>query len=322
MCSDPLIRSMDFTETFHQEDTIALTEEEKKEAEQLQKDEQLRRSDPAAYNEMMSKRSRWTNPVTPTAHPFPTFNPAFDSPGQGFPHFNPAIHSTGLESSFFGLTGLRTGQPFPFLDRDAIPPLPEASFDAVSAASSPGWPPAALPGSQSMPVDLTTRCNSAPPSSANDPVPKVDQQNASSKTDENELAVPTESHPNRIYISPILSASTSMMPRDAALPEKQDDPATWNLKRQRDETNVPDSVAASAVDQAGLSPILGSNTSIRPRETSDDWGAYSPRRKRARVTLPSPVSEPVLNFSPFKPLKDLLSREAARMSKERPSSKT
>lgn len=311
---------MDFTETFHQEDTIALTEEEKKEAEQLQKDEQLRRSDPAAYNEMMSKRSR-TNLVTPTAHTFPTFNPAFDSPGQGFPHFNPAIYSTGLESSFFGLEGLRTGQQFPFLDRDAIPPLPEASFDAVSAASSPGWPPAALPGSQSMPVDLTTRCNSAPPASANDLVLKVDKQNAPPKTDENELAVSAVSHSNRPYLSPILSAITSMMARDTASPEEQDDPATWSLKRQHDETSVSDSVAASAVDQAGLSPILGSNTSVRPWETTDDWGAHNLRRKRARVTSPSSVSEQVLDLSPYPPLEDLLSREAARMSKERPSSK-
>lgn len=310
---------MDFTETFHQEDTIALTEEEKKEAEQLQKDEQLRRSDPVAYSEMIAKRSRGTHPVTPTAPTFPLSNPGFDSPGQGFPHFNPAIYSTGQESHFFSL---KTGQRFPFLDRAAIPPLPESSFNAVSAATSPGRPPPGMPGSQSMPLDLTTRSNSAPPSSANDSVPKVDNQNASPKIDGNDSATNSESHANRTCLSPILSASTTMIPRDTASPEKQDDPTTPILKRQRDTTSVLDSVAASDVDQAGLSPILGSNTRMRPPKTSDDSGAYDLRRKRLRVTSPSSASEPALDLSPFPTLEDLLSREAARMSKERPSSKT
>lgn len=320
--SDPIIRSMDFTETFHQEDTIALTEEEKKEAEQLQKDEQLRRSDPVAYSEMIAKRSRGTHPVTPTALTFQLLNPAFDSPGQGFPHFNPAIHSTGPESHFFSFAAMKTGQNNPFLDRAAIPPLPESSFNAVSAATSPGRPPPGLPGSQSMPLDLTTRSNSAPPSSANDSVPKVDKQNASPKIDGDDSAANSESHANRTCLSPILSASTTMIPRDTASPEKQDDPATPILKRQRDTTSVSDSVAASAVDQAGLSPILGSNTRMRPPKTSDDSGAYNLRRKRIRLTSPSSASEPALDLSPFPPLEDLLIREAARMSKERPSSKT
>lgn len=47
---------MDLTESFQREDDATLTEEEKKEAEQLQKDEQLRRSDPAAYNALMFQR--------------------------------------------------------------------------------------------------------------------------------------------------------------------------------------------------------------------------------------------------------------------------
>lgn len=53
---NPIIRSMDLTESFQREDDATLTEEEKKEAEQLQKDEQLRRSDPAAYSALMSQR--------------------------------------------------------------------------------------------------------------------------------------------------------------------------------------------------------------------------------------------------------------------------
>lgn len=47
---------MDFTETFHQEDTITLTLEEKREADQLLRDEQLRRADPAAYELQVNKR--------------------------------------------------------------------------------------------------------------------------------------------------------------------------------------------------------------------------------------------------------------------------
>lgn len=47
---------MDLTESFQREDDTTLTEEEKKEAEQLQKDEQLRRSDPAAYSALVFQR--------------------------------------------------------------------------------------------------------------------------------------------------------------------------------------------------------------------------------------------------------------------------
>lgn len=47
---------MDFTETFHVEDTITLTLEERREADQLQRDEKLRRADPAAYDLQLRKR--------------------------------------------------------------------------------------------------------------------------------------------------------------------------------------------------------------------------------------------------------------------------
>lgn len=56
MARNSIIRSMDLTETFQLEDDTTLTEEEKKEAEQLQKDEQLRRSDPAAYSALLLQR--------------------------------------------------------------------------------------------------------------------------------------------------------------------------------------------------------------------------------------------------------------------------
>lgn len=268
--SDPIIRSMDFTETFQQEDTIVLTEEERKEAEQLQKDEKLRRSDPVAYNDMIiAKRNRWTNPVESTGHAFQAFNPAFDSPGQGFPDFSPAVPSTGQEPHAFSIAAMTTGQRFPLLDYTAVPALPQSPFYVVSAATSPGGPPPALPEYQSVPEELSTRFNSAPPSSANDSLPKVHKINAPPRADGNEWTTSLKSNGNRICLSPILSASTTMIPRDTASPEKQDDPAILNL-RQRD------------------------------------------------IAAP----ELALNLNPYPPLQDLLSREAARMSKERPSSKT
>lgn len=319
--SDPIIRSMDFTETFHQEDTIALTEEEKKEAEQLQKDEQLRRNDPAAYNELIAKRGRWTNSVT-SPNMFQAFNPAFDSPGQGFPHFNPAIHSTEQQSHFFSLAAMTTGQSFPFLHPAGIPPLPESPFNAVSAATSPGRPPLVLPGTQSMPLELSTRWNSAPPYLANDSAAEINKQHAPPNADGNELGASTESYTNWTLLSPILGASTTMIPRGSTSPEKEYDSATLYPQLQADTMSVSDKVAASTVDQAGLSPIHGLNTTIRPLETSDDSEAYNLKRKRSRVTSPSSTIEPVLDLNPYPPLVDLLSREAARMSKERPSQKT
>ncbi len=47
---------MDLTETFQEEDQTTLTAEERKEAEQLQRDERLRRSDPIAYSSLMARR--------------------------------------------------------------------------------------------------------------------------------------------------------------------------------------------------------------------------------------------------------------------------
>lgn len=57
---------MDLTDTFQLEDDTTLTEEEKKEAEQLQKDEQLRRSDPVAYSALVFQR-RQTQAAIPMA---------------------------------------------------------------------------------------------------------------------------------------------------------------------------------------------------------------------------------------------------------------
>ena len=52
--SDNPIRSIELTETFHQEDNDKLTAEEEKEAEQILKDEQLKRTDPAAYLKLVT----------------------------------------------------------------------------------------------------------------------------------------------------------------------------------------------------------------------------------------------------------------------------
>ena len=51
------IRSIDPTETFHEEDNFQLTAEEKLEAAQLQKQQQLRRTDPIAYNKAMQRQT-------------------------------------------------------------------------------------------------------------------------------------------------------------------------------------------------------------------------------------------------------------------------
>ena len=56
--SESSIRSIQLTETFHQEDNDKLTAEEEKEAEQILKDEQLKRTDPAAYRRMLSTRDQ------------------------------------------------------------------------------------------------------------------------------------------------------------------------------------------------------------------------------------------------------------------------
>lgn len=69
---------MDLTESFQLEDDTTLTEEEKKEAEQLQKDEQLRRSDPAAYSVLMFQRRQTQATMQVMAAPSGQYlNPSF-----------------------------------------------------------------------------------------------------------------------------------------------------------------------------------------------------------------------------------------------------
>ena len=53
---NPMIRAIDLTESFYQEDLNALTAEEKQEVEQLHRDGQLRRNNPSAYPSLMAQR--------------------------------------------------------------------------------------------------------------------------------------------------------------------------------------------------------------------------------------------------------------------------
>ena len=56
--SDPIIRSIDLTETFQEEDTVELTAEELKEAQAIQEEAQLRRRNPAAYQARIAARQK------------------------------------------------------------------------------------------------------------------------------------------------------------------------------------------------------------------------------------------------------------------------
>ncbi|KAH0544392.1 hypothetical protein FGG08_001418 [Glutinoglossum americanum] len=55
---DNCVTSIELTETFHRDDGDKLTVEEEQEADQLLKDEQLKRADPGAYNKMVLERQR------------------------------------------------------------------------------------------------------------------------------------------------------------------------------------------------------------------------------------------------------------------------
>ncbi|KAL8796479.1 MAG: hypothetical protein Q9195_001153 [Heterodermia aff. obscurata] len=55
------IRSITLTETFHEEDTVKLSEEDLKEVHRMREDFELRRRDPTAYYTMLAKRSQVDN---------------------------------------------------------------------------------------------------------------------------------------------------------------------------------------------------------------------------------------------------------------------
>ena len=80
------IRSIALTETFHEEDTVKLSEEDLKEVHRLTEDFELRRRDPGAYYAMLAKRSQASNvPVPPQQSRF--FNVA--GVGQALAHVMP-----------------------------------------------------------------------------------------------------------------------------------------------------------------------------------------------------------------------------------------
>ena len=55
---NPVFRSIELTETFQEEDTVQLTPEEERQAQQIAAESQLRRRDPDAYNAKMIERAR------------------------------------------------------------------------------------------------------------------------------------------------------------------------------------------------------------------------------------------------------------------------
>ena len=55
---NPVIRSIELTETFQEEDTVQLTAEEERQAQELAEENQLRRRDPVAYNAKVVERAR------------------------------------------------------------------------------------------------------------------------------------------------------------------------------------------------------------------------------------------------------------------------
>lgn len=152
---DPVIRSMDLTETFHQEDNMKLTAEEKKEALQMQRDEQLRRRNIGAYNAMIAarKEEEWRSLRTSTvqsapltassaSRPFSTqgqlVNPAFGVDDNGLRHGIPAHPSAALTNS-----------------------LPQNNRSSIPASKKPSAPmsPAFGPG----PMNNTRPSVSVPP---------------------------------------------------------------------------------------------------------------------------------------------------------------
>jgi hypothetical protein len=58
------VSSIELTETFQRDDNDKLTAEEEREADELLKDERLKRSNPEAYLKMLSERQRVAGPKT------------------------------------------------------------------------------------------------------------------------------------------------------------------------------------------------------------------------------------------------------------------
>lgn len=128
---------MDLTESFQLEDDTTLTEEEKKEAEQLQKDEQLRRSDPAAYNALLIQRrqTQATIPMMATPggqHPNPGSR-VLEGPHAGaLPGQESLLSAYGPRDPEWQ-TAIATS--FQVQDRPSVATQPQMGFPSSSEAS-------------------------------------------------------------------------------------------------------------------------------------------------------------------------------------------
>lgn len=78
--SDPIVRSIALSETFHQEENEELTAEERNEAEQEWRDQQLRRSDPQAYHALVATRSKAFTDMAALSTPFSTLRDTIAAP--------------------------------------------------------------------------------------------------------------------------------------------------------------------------------------------------------------------------------------------------
>ena len=95
------ILSIDLTETYHQEDPLQLTPEETQEAFEMQRQQQLRRTDPAAHRKALHKSTAMPDgpynrePVTPVPSPAVALTPAFAT--MSHPSYQSMLHPSSEE---------------------------------------------------------------------------------------------------------------------------------------------------------------------------------------------------------------------------------
>lgn len=299
---NPIIRSMDFTETFHQEDTNTLTVEEKQEAEQLQKDEQLRRKNPLAHNLLMAKRR----------HDQLQRVNAANSAGQGSREQYHSIHFTAPNPTMHGSVLIpRPAMYSPAQGSDLLRTAPPGTPQERGLHTSN-----AFPDSNSMPVGLSTRSDFAAKPSANDPVFEVHAQPTLVNTIQNVPDALTRVGPNEADVT------ATALAHHIVLQDNQNQPEKLKLKRKRTTESIANSVETSVPVQVDLSPILGASTTVRPLETYDDFEPGEPRSRRLGPKTPSPDSEPALKLTPAPGLSNLLNGEESKRSNLKIKSKS
>lgn len=291
--SNPLIRSMDFTETFHEEETDALTAEEKQEAEQLQKDEQLRRNNPVAYHSLMAKRRN---------DELRSINAA-----------NLAKQRlTEQRTSLYFASATTTKHAFPALSSASILPssgsiiltaIPSNAFQDLGSSISN-----ASPDRQSVPAGLSVQSNLAPSPPVNDPVSGTNAQPPPVQATQNGPDSITNIHSNPADIDDSI----------LDLQNKLDQSDRSKLKRKHAMESNANIAGTSTTIPVDLSPILGAGTTVRPLETHDDL-EIGPQRKSSQLhsKASSSDSEPAPNLAPVGPLRHLLNKEHAKMLKQK-----